>query len=483
MSNKLITPNETDGDRNIRYGETQLPASTTFSKGNNRHRAIIGACMFLSLGVLGVSCLDLTHLISSDGILDPNLNVTTVSKLPDLPFPISYYRRFDKATLLPVCEITLSGKRFGFANREGKIVVPPQFSDVGNFSEGLASFASGKDSALKWGFINSLGKVVIPAKYSSVGSFHSGVAFVEVDREWRLIDATGTLISATKLTNQPYWTGRGFIAEETSLRSGFLNLKGKYDLPPEYSRIAPLFESQTDSRINGFGREDYSEENYRDGMPVYRNAKYFLIGKDGRYGVADGVGNIILKPQFDDISSFNKGHAAVVVKRLLGFANTTGEIIIKPQFYSVSPFDALIAVRDSSSSAYRLIDSRGNPVSGKSFEDIVTERGQWLSEGLAAYGADGKYGYFDSKGRVAIPPKFEFARPFQKGFAVVRFNGVWRYIDKAGRFASPIEFASAANLSEDGAKVVIAGPLYRFIENGSSSVRMLRSGRGLTIKE
>lgn len=297
-----------------------------------------------------------------------------------------------------------------------------------------------------------------------------------------MIDKTGKFKSALKLQDRPYWTGRGFVVAETALRNGFLNLEGKYELPPVYSRISPLIDSPTDSRYNS---EEYTEDDYRNGPSNYRAAKYFLIVKDGYFGVADGVGNIVLKPQFEEITSFSNGHGAVAVDRLLGFADSAGKIVVKPQFYSVTPFDELIAVKNTSSSKYQLIDSVGKSIEGKPFEDIVTDQGKWLSDGLAAFGDDDKYGYFDSRGRVAIPPIFEFARPFQNGFAVVKFNGVYRFIDKAGRFASPIEFASVTNLSSDGAKAVVAGPLYRFIENDSikNSMRAQRANRGLTFKK
>lgn len=476
---------ESEIERNTPDEVKHFPSSA--SKGMKRHRAIIGSCMILSLGLLAISCLDLTHLISSRVAVDSHLNVTNIPKLPELPFPMSYYRSYptDKTYLLPICELTLSGKRFGFSDREGKIVIPPQFSDVGEFADGLAPFATAKSSDSKWGFIDAKGSVVIPAKYSAVGSFHQGVAVVEVNSEWRLINKAGKFISDLKLASRPHWTGRGYVAEETSLRSGFVNLDGKYNLPPEYTRVQPLVESYTDSRHYNYGNEEYSEEDYRDGLLNYRHASYFLIGKDGRYGVVDGVGNIVLEPQFDDITSFSKGHAAVSIKRAFGFANSDGKVVIKPKYYSVTPFDDLIAVRISPASRYHLIDSRGTPIPGKSVEDIVTERGKWLSEGLAAFGDDNKYGYLDSKGKVAIPPVFEFARPFKNGFAVVKFNGVFRFIDKSGKFASPTEFASVGNFSETGTKAIIAGPLYRFIENESlkNAVRMQRSNRGLTIKE
>ena len=48
-------------------------------------------------------------------------------------------------------------KKYGFIDKNGKVVIEPQFDNVSAFSEGLAKVE--KDG--KWGFIHKSGKVVI----------------------------------------------------------------------------------------------------------------------------------------------------------------------------------------------------------------------------------------------------------------------------------------------------------------------------------
>ncbi len=43
-----------------------------------------------------------------------------------------------------------------------------------------------------------------------------------------------------------------------------------------------------------------------------------------------------------------------------------------------------------------------------------------------------RFGYIDRSGRFAIEPRFERARPFHCGLALVRKNGEWNYIDHLG---------------------------------------------------
>jgi hypothetical protein len=70
----------------------------------------------------------------------------------------------------------LFGKKYGFINRSGKTMIPPQFDLAYGFSEGLAAVQIDK----KWGYIETTGKMVIPPQeFWSVKPFHNGLAEVQ----------------------------------------------------------------------------------------------------------------------------------------------------------------------------------------------------------------------------------------------------------------------------------------------------------------
>ncbi|TNE70444.1 WG repeat-containing protein [bacterium] len=59
------------------------------------------------------------------------------------------------------------GGKYGYATRDNKVVIEPQFEEVNRFSGGLGRVKVNG----KWGFVDKTGKLVIPAKYDSAGDF------------------------------------------------------------------------------------------------------------------------------------------------------------------------------------------------------------------------------------------------------------------------------------------------------------------------
>ena len=83
-----------------------------------------------------------------------------------------------------------AGKRWGFVNGSGNVIVNPEFESVRNFSNHLAAV----EKNYKWGFINEKGAVVIPFDYDIVYDFKEDVTAGYKNNRWFLINKNGSII-------------------------------------------------------------------------------------------------------------------------------------------------------------------------------------------------------------------------------------------------------------------------------------------------
>jgi hypothetical protein len=99
-----------------------------------------------------------------------------------------------------------------------------------------------------------------------------------------------------------------------------------------------------------------------------------------------------------------------------GYIDRTGEIVVKPQFEEVLPFITI--------PWYDIVfGTLTAPVSY-----YWPEGGMW--EDLAAVNIRGKWGCIDRTGKVVTEPQFDSFFFFCEGRAAVRAGGKWGYIDK-----------------------------------------------------
>jgi len=108
------------------------------------------------------------------------------------------------------------------------------------------------------------------------------------------------------------------------------------------------------------------------------------------------------------------------------------------------------------------VDRGGRAVEALSFDDGADP----FVEGRARTIRGGKVGFVDSRLRIVVAPRWDFAFPFRGGVAVVcvecrevaegehrrRAGGRWGYIDRAGRIVVPAAFSEERLPSEEEAR-------------------------------
>jgi WD40 repeat protein len=322
-------------------------------------------------------------------------------------------------------------KKWGYIDRNGKIVIEPRFDSADEFSEGLALIETNG----KWGFIDTNGTVVIEARYSSAHKFSEGLARVQVGGDkyglygrWGFIDRAGRVViepqysELSAVADAAYGFHDGLAMIEVNNRKGFIDKTGKIVIPPKFEYAYPFSEGLASVSAG--------------------NDKWGYIDTSGRWAI---------QPKFDWGSLFSEGLAAVTLGRVCGYVDRTGELKLHPQYKTNEDDCATVwGSFDGGLSRWKIGDKYG--FINKSGEVVIKPEFHLtfnFSEGMAFVEKDGKYGYVDQSGRVVIEPQFYDAKDFQNGLARVSYarNG-WGYINKSGEFvwktSSDVTIASEA---------------------------------------
>ena len=332
-------------------------------------------------------------------------------------------------------------------------VIPPTYDTVQSFSEGLAAVKINH----KWGFIDKTGKVAIEPQFNpwqaQFNSYYSD-GLVAVNFNNGKDDKTNT--DGNDVTN---------------LLWGFADKKGNLVIPPKF--------------IGDLTSPPFFKEGLASVMAssMYPNNQY-LMGVGAKYGYIDKTGEFVIKPIYEKALFFENGLAIVGLNGKEGFINKKGEVVIPLIYDSVNRFSDGVSIV-SIDKKYFYIDVRGNKVTDKTFEFLspfseglakfmeneksgfinlkaevvikpflVNESifsmfgSQSFSEGLCLveFGnsdkkgsfSSGKFGYMDKKGKIVINPKYDSAKDFKNGKAIVELDGKSFFINTKGERISPL---------------------------------------------
>ena len=132
--------------------------------------------------------------------------------------------------------VVQTGDWHSFIDRSGKVVIRgSKYLDVhDSFTEGLARFRKGT----KFGFIDRSGKVVVPPIYDNAGNFSEGLAAVNVGQDlngeggkWGYIDKTGhVVIDLQFIRAEPFHNGIAMTGDPHLIKSelAYIDRTGRY---------------------------------------------------------------------------------------------------------------------------------------------------------------------------------------------------------------------------------------------------------------
>ena len=270
--------------------------------------------------------------------------------------------------------------KWGYINREGRIVIEPQYSYAFGFTEGLAAVEVNG----KYGFINKDGRMVIPPKYYWANSFTEGLATVEADDNFQIIDRNGTMVATLDKTFTDVQVfSCGLAAVEVNLKKyGFIDPTGKMVIEPQFGFVTPFSDGLAIATI-ATDDEDEDEDDKKE-------------KEEPKFGIIDTKGRFVMAPQFDEVESYSEGVMPVKKDGRWRFVDNTGADVV--------------LLREDFEYVYPLIEGRANVLIG------------------------GKFGAIDKAGNLIIDAHFDNLCAFSDGLAYARIGNTHGFINTSGSF-------------------------------------------------
>ncbi len=185
-------------------------------------------------------------------------------------------------------------RQFAIFNRKGKLIVPfGKYRIFTGFSEGLCNVEGEKK-----GFIDTSGIFKFELNYQKVGYFNCGLAAVKIKNKWGYIDTTGKIVISPQYENAKAFNHSIAEVMDDQLHWSFIDNMGKI--------LAPM--NEIDS------------------------AGYYIITKNGRKGIANQAGNIIVNPVAEDIGLFNENYAPFGIQKKFGLFDIKGNQLAESKY-------------------------------------------------------------------------------------------------------------------------------------------------------
>ncbi|MET0622274.1 MAG: WG repeat-containing protein [Pyrinomonadaceae bacterium] len=247
-------------------------------------------------------------------------------------------------------------RKYGYMDKTGRVVIPPQFDDSGHFSEGLAWVSVLKERKWLYGFIDKTGKVVIEPQFVyQPGDFVDGLAKVVGQTASGFIDRAGRFRITVESDRSGDYFSEGLLAiiRGDPPRGVYLKRDGEVALE------IPFWQQRTAHQRSLYSIRRLQLAPFSEGLaPVLSFNKI---------GFIDGTGKVVIEPLFRETSGFSEGLAAVKIiggdgEYVWGYIDRAGRFAVAPRFGEAHPFAGGLARVSTAEGRKQLIDGTGKVI-------------------------------------------------------------------------------------------------------------------------
>ncbi|MGQ7550041.1 WG repeat-containing protein [Streptococcus suis] len=385
---------------------------------------------------------------------------------------------------------------FGLMTVDGKMIFPPLYSEISEYSNGLIAVRKDK----LWGYLDEEGQVAIPFQFTEAKKFSAkGAAPVKFNHSpssWGLIDRTGKQLNKKLKFDQGYHAISEFSEEGLAIAQHYktyclLGEDGQVVNNQFYASIHKLDLSNTYLMR---GLSSYVAVN-EDMDVIFRSEKsydeiYFMshgmrqVVMDDLVGYVDETGREVIPCQYQLAYEFAENGLAPVQfdNGLFGYINKQNEAVIAPQFDDASIFEAGLAPVSKDGNTW-FINEKGEDVFGMTFADashfagglsnvtlhtgqtaFVNTSGQivfyypsewevekFTDKDITTFKVGDEVGIINKQGDVVVSACCESLKVSEFGnLHPYKQNGLWGYIDGDGNIVFKNQFLQASTFGSNG---------------------------------
>ncbi|NJO91423.1 MAG: WG repeat-containing protein [Chloroflexia bacterium] len=209
--------------------------------------------------------------------------------------------------------------KWGYINRKGKMVIDPIYENCcyQRYEDSCCSRIIWPETLGvvkkngKYGAINVNGKLKLECNHDFLDQYHNSLLIAKSGNKFGVLSENGDTVFAFIFDNQ-------FISCNSKTGQGQIN--GRYYLLD--------FENKTKKETN-FDKISYFVEGFA------------AVKKGENLGFINQNGELIIEAKYQNVWPYNKGLAAAKQNYQWGFIDTTGKFVIEPQFDETEGFDLL----------------------------------------------------------------------------------------------------------------------------------------------
>lgn len=212
-------------------------------------------------------------------------------------------------------------------------------------------------------------------------------------------------------------------ADETVIsvnkKEGLLKDNSEVSIKPIYKKI-----NRFEGKVSKYPHPNYLnihwiENQWEDSYAIVENI-------DGKYGIINKDGKLLLKVIYDSIGRFYNGYAKVEINNKFGLINKDFEVVVKPIYDEALEFvyNSIIVKKFGK---YGCMN--------KDLELIIEPKMDMIylqHEGFKRFEQNNKWGFLDTNCDLVVKPIYDYAYDFSNGFAKIKSDKNWGFIDTDG---------------------------------------------------